>query len=72
MCLGQIGRLVRTDERGGGAVEVGDVEQPVSLVTLEEPAAPGDWLLVHSGFALAKLTQEQALDALTVRATPPR
>lgn len=41
----------------------------VSLLTLDGPVAPGDWLLVHSGFALARLTREQALDALAVRST---
>jgi hydrogenase maturation factor len=39
----------------------------VSLLTLDQPVRPGDWLLVHAGFALARLTEAQAVEALALR-----
>jgi len=33
--------------------------------------APGDWVVVHSGFALARLDPDEADEALTLRATVP-
>ena len=39
----------------------------VSLLTLDETVAPGDWLLTHAGFALSRLTRDQALEAARIR-----
>ncbi len=39
----------------------------VSLLALEGPVAVGDWLLVHSGFALERLTDAEARAALALR-----
>jgi hydrogenase maturation factor len=40
---------------------------PVSLLTLDGPVAVDDWLLVHCGLALARLSEPEALDALSLR-----
>jgi hydrogenase expression/formation protein HypC len=42
----------------------------VSLLTLDSPVAAGDWVLVHAGFALRRLTADQVEDALAIRSTP--
>ncbi|HEX5333051.1 MAG TPA: HypC/HybG/HupF family hydrogenase formation chaperone [Cellulomonas sp.] len=39
----------------------------VSLLTLDGPVVPGDWVLAHSGFALARLSAAEALEARTLR-----
>ena len=69
MCLGEI---VRLDTVAGpaGVGHVGDREIAVSLVTLEVPVAAGDWVVVHSGFALERLDPDEAADALAIRHDP--
>jgi len=32
---------------------------------------PGDWVVIHSGFALARLTAEEASEATALRTTSP-
>ncbi|MCU1655448.1 MAG: hydrogenase assembly chaperone HypC/HupF [Pseudonocardiales bacterium] len=67
MCLGIPGRIV---EIGPGSdlarVDVAGVVRDISLGLLDGPWAPGDYILIHSGFALERMTAEEARDALTV------
>lgn len=70
MCTGTPGRVVRI---AGGHAEI-DVEGrivAVSLAVLEEPAAVGDWLLAHSGVALARLSEQDARMLRLVRGEHP-
>lgn len=73
MCLGIPGQIVAvTDaEQLRATVEVEGVRREVSiaLVGLDgpDPARVGDWVLVHVGFAMAKIDEVEArttLDAL--------
>ena len=68
MCLGQIGQVVRLDGAGRATVSSGAQELTVALLTLDEPAAVGDWLVVHSGFAIQRISAEEAEDAMAIRA----
>jgi hydrogenase expression/formation protein HypC len=66
MCLGEIVQLVEV--AGDQAVgRRGDAEVHLSLITLEGPVAPGDWVVAHSGFALERLGAQEAAEALAVR-----
>jgi hydrogenase assembly chaperone HypC/HupF len=70
VCLGEVVQVVamlpdRQVETGGAP---GGRSTRVSLLALEGPVAVGDWLLVHSGFALERLTDAEARAALTLRA----
>lgn len=70
MCLGELGEVVRVEAPGQVEVRVGARATTVSLVALPdptEPVEPGDWLLVHAGFALARLTSEDAAEAQDIR-----
>ena len=60
MCLGQIGQVVGLDGAGRATVRSGAQELPVSLLTFDGTAAVGDWLVVHSGFALERISAEEA------------
>jgi len=72
MCLGLTCRVEEVDGTTA-AVRDGPRRLEVSLLTLDEPVQPGDTLLVHAGFALARLTPQQAADAASLRqATRPR
>ena len=70
MCLGEIGQVSALGDGGVALIAVADVERRVLLATLDETVALGDWLVVHSGFALARLDPDEAAAALTLRATP--
>jgi hydrogenase expression/formation protein HypC len=63
MCLGIPGEVVRLDaERPGMAtVNVGGARREVNVMLVEEDrVGPGDWVLIHVGFALAKIDEEEA------------
>jgi len=58
MCLAVPMRVVST-EGPHGTVELGGVEQDVNL-TFTPDAAPGDYVIVHAGFALERLDEAEA------------
>lgn len=72
MCLGKIGRMIEAHNDGTAVVEIGGERHHVLLTTmLEDDPVPGEWVTVHAGFVLERLTEAQALDALRIRNTPP-
>ena len=71
MCLGLVCQAVEVLDPGVVLVRAGDRELQASLLTLDGPVAPGDWLMVHAGFALARLTELQAEEALAIREPTP-
>lgn len=62
MCLAIPMRLVDRD-RAEGRVEVDGVGRTVSLMLVPEAVA-GDWLLVHAGYAITRVTLHEAHDWL--------
>jgi len=66
MCLGIPGRVVETVEGTEGMlalVDVMGVARPINLGMLEEPANPGDWILIHMGFAVEVVDEAGAARA---------
>ena len=66
MCLGIPAQLVagETGHQDLVMATVGGVPRPVNIGLLDERPAPGDWILVHMGFALNTMTAAEAQDAL--------
>ncbi len=67
MCLGIPGEVVRlgSDQPGLATVDVRGAQRAINLDLLsDEKVAPGDWVLIHLGFALAKIDKEEAEAAL--------
>jgi len=68
MCLGIPGELVEmpTDDTDLALVSVAGVRRRVNvgLLTDEDELAVGDWILIHVGFALAKIDEAEAQAAL--------
>lgn len=64
MCLGIPGRIVEMidAEHGLAKADVGGVKRAISvgLVDDEDPVQVGDWVLIHVGFAIAKIDEEEA------------
>jgi hydrogenase expression/formation protein HypC len=67
MCLGIPGQLKEVSEVNGhlARVEVSGVTRIVNIGLLEdESLAPGDWVLIHVGFAMSKIDEAEAALAL--------
>jgi hydrogenase expression/formation protein HypC len=63
VCLGIVGRIVSVDaERADLAeVDVAGLVRPINIGILEgESLAPGDFVLIHAGFAMEKIDEETA------------
>lgn len=63
MCLGIPGRVLdRRDDAGlaVGMVDFGGVRREVCLAYVQDEVAPGDYVIVHVGFAIAKVDEEEA------------
>lgn len=75
MCLGIPGRVVEVSPGSDVArVDVAGVVRDINLEFLDGPFVPGDFILIHSGFALERMSADEAKDALDVFADsqPPR
>ena len=59
MCLAMPMRIVELQGESECVAELGGVRRSVSLQLLEG-AAVGDFVLVHAGFAIAKVDEEDA------------
>jgi len=67
MCLGIPARVVAVGESGRGVVDVDGVRREVSLALLDgAPASEGDWVLLHVGFALARIDEDEAARTLAL------
>lgn len=64
MCLGIPGKLTKKDGFSG-IVRIGAVETPINLHLTPE-ARPGDFLLVHAGFALNVMDENAVSEALAI------
>jgi hydrogenase expression/formation protein HypC len=67
MCLAIPGRIVEVVDEPNrlAAVDVAGVVRNVNIGLLDDDedggAGPGDWVLIHVGFALSKVDEEEAL-----------
>lgn len=61
MCLGVPGKVleVADSDWGMAKVEIGGVLRDVSLQLVPE-AGVGDWVLVHAGFAIQQIDEQEA------------
>lgn len=73
MCLGIPGRIIGIDdlERKLATVDVSGVRRQVNIaciVSEEHPveACVGDWVLVHVGFAMSRINEEEAAQTLRI------
>ncbi|MEO6318096.1 MAG: HypC/HybG/HupF family hydrogenase formation chaperone [Acidimicrobiales bacterium] len=67
MCLGIPGQLVELDADNDqlARVEVAGVRRIINIGLLEdEILEKGDWVLIHVGFAMSKIDEEEAAVAL--------
>ncbi|MDB5107628.1 MAG: hydrogenase assembly chaperone HypC/HupF [Candidatus Binatus sp.] len=71
MCLGIPGKIIEIVDvdRAIAKAEVGGVRRNVSIQLLDDHTSPvqvGDWVLIHVGFALCKIDEQEAAATLTL------
>jgi len=68
MCLGVPGRVVRVED-GVAVVDFWGVQREVRLDVVDEPVAPGDYILNHVGFAIRRIPAEEIGETLSLYET---
>jgi hydrogenase expression/formation protein HypC len=66
VCLAIPGQIIEVVDGANrlAQVDVAGVKRTVNIGLLDadgDPAGPGDWVLIHVGFALSKVDEEEAL-----------
>ena len=67
MCLAIPGKIIEllAEDRDLAVVDILGVRRRVDLgLLLDDPPTTGDWVLIHVGFAMSKISEVDALDQL--------
>jgi hydrogenase expression/formation protein HypC len=67
MCLAIPAKIVELfpEEQNRALIEVAGVRRHVDTGLLaDDPPKTGDWVLIHVGFAMSRISEEQALDQI--------
>jgi hydrogenase expression/formation protein HypC len=66
MCLGVPMKIIKIEEGGKTAIaESFGIRRKISLLLLED-VSDGDWVMVHTGSAIGKLDEENALETIRI------
>ncbi len=65
MCLAIPGEIVQIDD-GVATVRIGESLRKASLLLLPEQPNPGDYVIVHAGFALHVVDPAEALESIRI------
>ena len=73
MCLGIPGRIVKIDDaqKRLATVDVSGVRRQVNIACIVDDEHPpeacvGDWVLIHVGFAMSRIDEQQAAQTLQI------
>ena len=67
MCLAIPGKIIEIapDNENSALIDVVGMRRRVDLSLLQDDrAVPGDWVLIHVGFAMSKISEADALDQM--------
>jgi hydrogenase expression/formation protein HypC len=65
MCLGIPGKIIKFGKDNSAEVDFGGVKRNVQLDLLAD-VKPGEYVIVHAGFAIQKLDPKDALETLQI------
>ncbi|MFZ2054336.1 MAG: HypC/HybG/HupF family hydrogenase formation chaperone [Candidatus Aminicenantales bacterium] len=65
MCLGIPAKVTLVDDSRQGKVDYLGTKVRVDFSLLED-VRPGDWVIVHAGFAITKLDEDEAQETLSL------
>jgi len=63
MCVGVPSKIIKIED-SMAIIEVLGAQREVSLLLLDEPAEIGDYVIVHAGFAIKKIQEDDAHENL--------
>ena len=63
MCLAVPSKIVAMQDQMA-TIDVSGIHLEISLLLLPEPAIIGDYVLVHAGFAIHKIDEDEAKETL--------
>lgn len=73
MCLGIPGRIVKIDDvtKKLATVDVGGIKRQINIACIVNDdhsveSCVGDWVLVHVGFAMSRINEEEAAQTLKI------
>jgi hydrogenase expression/formation protein HypC len=69
MCLGVPGRVIEVRDEFTALVDFWGVRKEVFLNIVDEPVAPGDYILNHVGFAIRRIPPEAVEETLALYET---
>lgn len=64
MCLSIPSKVIEIDENNMAIVDTMGVKRSVTLDLIDEKVNVGDFVLIHVGFAMNKISQEEAEESL--------
>jgi len=64
MCLGVPAKILETGD-GAAVVELGGVRREISVMLVDDVSV-GEWVIVHAGFAIERLSEEEAEQTLSL------
>lgn len=65
MCLGIPAKVIQIDKSGQGKIDYLGTKVQTNLSLLEDVRV-GDWVIVHAGFAISMLDEEEANETLSL------
>lgn len=65
MCLAIPGKIVTVQDAGNAIVDIGGVRKQVNVSLLPD-IAPGDYVIVHVGYALSRVDEQEARRTLNL------
>ncbi len=66
MCLAIPGQVVELADAHFATVDVASVRRKVNVDLLAGEIKPGDWVLIHVGFAMSKISEADAQEQMHV------
>ena len=66
MCLAIPSKVLSIDENNIAQVDTLGVKRQVSLDLIQEEVKPGDYVLIHVGYAMGKIDEKEALESIEV------
>ncbi len=67
MCLAVPGKLVSILSNDEATADLGGIQKNVNVSLIADPK-PGDWVIIHVGFALQRINEEEARATLALLA----
>ena len=64
MCIGFPGKIISIDKDNYAIIDISGTRREVCLDIVDEPAAVGDYVLCHAGYAIHRIDEADALEKL--------